>query len=109
MKYAHIYRNRQLWPVHLQCAVLGVSFTGYHQHQLQRQRTGLRRHMTKAAPLVHIRAIHAELCGGAYGRPLMWRELSRYSIHVGKKQVRLIMQRAGIQARGKRKIRMTTT
>jgi putative transposase len=32
MKYAHIERNRHLWPVRLQCEVLGVSFTGYHQH-----------------------------------------------------------------------------
>jgi len=37
MKYAHIHRSRHLWPVRLQCDVLGVSFTGFHQ-PLQRQR-----------------------------------------------------------------------
>ena len=108
MKYAHIYRNRHLWPVRLQCEVLKVSFTGYHQHQLRRQRIASRRHMTEAALLVHIRAIHREL-RGAYGWPRMWRELRRRGVRVGKEPVRLLMQQDGIQARGKRRFRVTTT
>ena len=36
MKYVCIYKNHHLWPVCLQCKVLEVSFTGYHQH-LQRR------------------------------------------------------------------------
>jgi putative transposase len=108
VKYAHIYRNRHLWPVRLQCEVLKVSFTGYHQHQLRRQRIASRRHMTEAALLVHIRAIHREL-RGAYGWPRMWRELRRRGLCVGKERVRLLMQQDGIQARGKRRFRVTTT
>jgi hypothetical protein len=108
MKYAHIYHHRHLWPVRLQCEVLKVSFTGYHQHQLRRQRMASRRHMTEAALLVHIRAIHREL-RGAYGWPRMWRELRRRGMRVGKERVRLVMQQAGIQARGQRRFRVTTT
>ena len=108
MKYAHIYRNRCLWPVRLQCEVLGVSFTGYHQHHLRRHRIIHRRHLSDAALLVHIRAIHAEL-RGAYGWPRMWRELRRRGLRVGKERVRLLMRRHAIQARGKRKFRVTTT
>ena len=49
MKYAQIYRNRCFWPVRLQCEVLGVSFTGYHQHHLRRQKIAHRRHLSDAA------------------------------------------------------------
>ena len=108
MKYAHIDRSRQLWPVRLQCEVLDVSFTGYHQHHLRRRRIASRRHMTDEALLVHIRALHAEL-RGAYGWPRMWRELRRRGVRVGKERVRLSMRQHGIQARGKRRFRVSTT
>ena len=64
--------------------------------------------MTDAALLVHIRALHAEL-RGAYGWPRMWRELRRRGLRVGKERVRLVMQQAGIHARGKRRFRIATT
>jgi len=108
MKYAHIHRSRRLWPVRLQCDALGVSFTGYHQHQLRRAKIARRRHMTEAALLVHIRAVFGEL-RGTYGWPRMWRELRRRGVRVGKERVRLLMQQQGIQARGKRRFRMATT
>lgn len=108
MKFAYIDKHQQIWPVRALCRVLNVSFTGYHQHQLRVQQTASRRSMSEAALLVHIRAIHAEL-RGAYGWPRMWRELHRRGIQVGKERVRLLMQKAGIQARGKRKFRVTTT
>ncbi len=108
MKYAHIYRSRHLWPIRPQCEVLKVSFTGYHQHQKRRKQMALRRHLTDAALLVHIRAIHAEL-RGAYGWPRMWRELRGRGVRVGKERVRLLMRQHGIQARGKRRFRVATT
>ena len=108
MKYAHIDRSRQLWPVRVQCRVLEVSFTGYHQHHLRRRRIASRRPMTEEALLVHIRVLHAEL-RGAYGWPRMWRELRRRGVRVGKERVRLSMRQPGIQARGKRRFRVSTT
>jgi putative transposase len=108
MKYAHIHRSRPLWPVRLQCKVLEVSFTGYHQHHLRRKKLCCRRHLSDEALLVHICAIHAEL-RGAYGWPRMWRELRRRGVRVGKERVRVVMRQHGIQARGKRRFRVTTT
>jgi uncharacterized protein YpbB len=40
----------------LQCEVLEVSFTGYHQHLQRRRQIACRRHMPDVALLVHIRA-----------------------------------------------------
>ena len=108
MKFAYIDKHQHIWPVRALCRVLKVSFTGYHQHQQSYRKIASRRHMSEAALLVHIRAIHAEL-RGAYGWPRMWRELRRREVRVGKGRVRLVMQQAGLQARGKRKFRVTTT
>lgn len=107
MKYAFIDRHRWVWPVCVQCRVLKVSATGYHQHRARRQQIA-RRHLTDAALLTHIRAVHGEL-RGAYGWPRMWRELRRRGVRVGKERVRLLMQKHGIRARGKRKFRVATT
>ena len=108
MKYAFVDRHRWVWPVRVQCRVLRVSFTGYHQHRVRRRRVSSRRHLTDAALLAHIRAIHAEL-RGAYGWPRMWRELLRRGVRVGKERLRRLMQGHGIRARGKRRFRVTTT
>ena len=62
MKYAYIDAHQRLWPVRALCKVLEVSFTGYHQHQQRRLRIAQLRYMTDTALLVHIRAIHRELC-----------------------------------------------
>jgi len=57
---------------------------------------------------VHISAAYAEN-RGAYGWPRIWRQLRAQGIHVGKRRVQRLMQKHGIQARGKRKFRVTTT
>jgi putative transposase len=46
---------------------------------------------------------------GAYGWPRIWRQLRAHGIRVGKLRVQRLMQKHGIQARGKRKFRVTTT
>jgi putative transposase len=58
--------------------------------------------------LVHISAVYAEN-RGAYGWPRIWRQLRSQGIRVGKQRVQRLMQKHGIQARGKRKFRVTTT
>jgi transposase InsO family protein len=108
VKFAFIDKHQHHWPVRVLCKVLAVSFTGYHQHHLRREKLSSRRHMTDDALLVHIRALHAEH-RGAYGWPRMWRELRRRGVRAGKERVRLLMQRHGIQARGKRRFRIATT
>ena len=107
MKYALIRRNRRLWPIRVQCQVLGVSVAGYHEHMARRLTIALRRHLSDEALLVHIRAVFAAH-RGAYGWPRIWRQLRADGVRVGKLRVQQLMQQHGIRARGKRRFRVTT-
>jgi putative transposase len=92
----------------VQCRVLGVSISGFHQHLGRRRKIALRRHRSDAALLAHISALYAEN-HGAYGWPRIWRELIKRGIRVGKQRVQRLMQKHGIRARGKRRFRVMTT
>lgn len=106
MKYAFIERHRRIWPISVQCRVLRVSVSGFHQH-LGRRKVR-RRHMSDAALLAHISSVYAEH-RGAYGWPRIWRELIKHGLRVGKQRVQRLMQQHGIRARGKRRFRVATT
>ncbi len=108
MKYAFIQRHKRVWPIRVQCRVLWVSVSGYHQHLVRRREIAQRRHLRDEALLVHISAAYAEN-RGAYGWPRIRRQLSSQGIRVGKQRVQQLMQKHGIHARGKRKFRVTTT
>jgi putative transposase len=108
VKYAFIERHRRIWPICVQCRVLKVSVSGFHQHLARRGKIEQRRHLSNEALLVHIRAVFAEY-RGAYGWPRIWRELLKRGIRVGKQRVQRLMQQYGIQARGKRRFRVMTT
>jgi transposase InsO family protein len=108
MKYAFIQRHKLVWPISVQCRVLLVSVSGYHEHLARHVHIAQRRHLSDEALLVHISAVYAEN-RGAYGWPRIWRQLRSQGIHVGKQRVQRLMQKHGIQARGKRKFRVTTT
>ena len=108
MKYAFIERHRRLWPICVQCRVLLVSVSGFHQHLVRRVDIANRRHLSDEALLVHISAVYAEN-RGAYGWPRIWRQLRAQGIRVGKQRVQRLMQKHGIQARGKRRFRVATT
>ena len=108
MKYAFIQHNKLAWPICVQCRVLLVSVSGYHEHLARRVDFAQRRHLSDEALLVHISAVYAEN-RGAYGWPRIWRQLRAQGIRVGKQRVQRLMQKHGIQARGKRKFRVTTT
>jgi len=83
VKYALIRRNRRVWPIRVQCRMLGVSVAGYHEHLVRRLQIARRRHLSTEALLVHIRAVYAAN-RGAYGWPRIWRELHAQDIRVGK-------------------------
>jgi len=108
VKYAFIERHRRVWPICVQCRVLGVSVSGFHQHLARRKKIARRRHLSDAALLAHISALYAEN-RGAYGWPRIWRELIKRGIRVGKQRVQRLMQKHGIRARGKRRFRVVTT
>jgi transposase InsO family protein len=122
MKYAFIQRNKLVWPISVQCRVLLVSVSGYHEHLARRVHIAPRRHLSDEALLVHISAVYAEN-RGAYGWPRIstpastnrlpgtpvWRQLRTQGLRVGKLRVQRLMQKHGIQARGKRRFRVATT
>jgi putative transposase len=108
MKYAFIRDHRRVWPISVQCRVLRVSVAGYHEHLVRRRSEVQRRHLSKEALLVHIRAVYAAN-RGAYGWPRIWRQLRAEGIRVGKQRVQRLMQQHGIRARGKRRFRIATT
>ena len=60
VKYAFIERHRRLWPICVQCRVLRVSVSGFHQHRARRRQIAHRRHLSDAALLAHISAVYAE-------------------------------------------------
>ncbi len=123
MRYAFILRNKLVWPICVQCRVLAVSVSGYHQHQARRHKIASRRHLSDEILLVHIRAVYAENRGtygwmAAHLHPSkqkrlpgtpVWRKLRAESVRVGKRRVQRLMQQNAIQARGKRRFRIATT
>ena len=107
MRYAFIQRHRRVWPISVQCRVLGVSISGYHGHWVRQANPVPRRHLSDAALLVHIKAIHRQTRGG-YGRPRIVRALHHQGLRVGKQRVQTLMQKHGIRAKGKRRFKVTT-
>jgi putative transposase len=99
------------WPVSLSCEVLGVSVSGYFEHQRRRSQRGPSKpgsgRLSDEALLAHMRAIHAEV-RQEYGWPRMAKELCARGHRVGKERVRRLMQQHGIKARGRRKFVVTT-
>ena len=110
MKYAWIASHKAQWPAAVACKVLGVSTSGYFEHQRRRvsnrssEPGGAR--VGNEALLTHIRAIQSAT-KGEYGWPRAWRELQAKGIRVGKDRVQRIMQAHGIKARGQRKFVVT--
>lgn len=107
MKYAWIMRNKSCWPISLQCEILGVSQSGYHEHFARQATPQQRKHLSNDALLVHIKAIHAKT-KQEYGWPRIWKALRLRGIPVGKERVRKLMQLHSIKARAKRKYKATT-
>ena len=105
MKYAFIERHKKIWPIVIQCRVLEVSASGFHQHRLKPTTKAPR--LGTIALLVQIRSIFKEM-KGAYGWPRIWRELASRGIKTGKERVRKLMKAQDIRARGKRKFKVTT-
>ena len=91
MKYAFIQRHKRVWPICVQCRVLLVSVSGYHEHLARGRDIAQRRHLSDEALMVHISAVYAEN-RGAYGWPRIWRELIKRGIRVGKQRVQRLMQ-----------------
>jgi putative transposase len=109
VKYAWVANHKAVWPVAISCDVLGLSTSGYYDHQRRQSRAAKPngKRLSDDALLVHIRAVHAEV-KGEYGWPRMLRELRARGIRVGKARVQRTMKLHGIRANGKKKFVVTT-
>jgi len=65
MKFGFVDEHRNIWPVRVMCAALGLSASGYYAW---RSRPESRRARNNRALLADIRQIHAE-SSGTYGSP----------------------------------------
>lgn len=104
MKFALIDVEKALWPVAVQCAVFGVSSSGYYAWK---RRPEAPRATEDAELVVEIKAAH-KAGRGAYGSPRVHRELRAKGRRVGKKRVERLMRQEGIAGRKKRRFRKTT-
>ena len=103
MKYAFIRSHRSELGVSLLCRALTVSKSGYYDWSA---RPESRRSLRDRELLVHIRHVH-EASRQAYGAKKTWLELQAQGVACGKHRVARLRQRAGIEARRKRRFRLT--
>ena len=100
---AFIQRHAGRFRIARQCAALGVSRSGYYAW---RGRGLSRRAADDERLLQDIRAVHAR-SREAYGAFKTWKVLNRAGIACGKHRVARLRRHAGIEARRKRRFRVT--
>lgn len=93
MKFGFVDGHRQVWPVRVMCAVLGLSSSGYYawRGRPESPRSVANRELTE-----NIRLIHAE-SSGCYGSPRVHATLRRHGRRVGRSRVERLMRRAGLR------------
>lgn len=104
MRYAFIHDQRKTFPVVRMCKVLEVSRGGYYdwlrRPESQRAREDRRLRL-------QVRSIFRE-SRRRYGSPRVHRELRRREVRCGRKRVARLMREEGLQARQRRRFRVTT-
>jgi len=103
VRYGFIERHDQEFSVQRMCEVLRVSRSGYYEW---RSRPKTRRATQNETLLTHIRRVHEQL-RQAYGAKKTWLELRDQGIACGKHRVARLRKIAGIEARRKRRFRLT--
>ena len=105
MKYSFITQHKNTYPISLQCRVLGVNRRGYYQH-LTRQKApdpdGVHQEM-----LQWTREI-AKGSGYSYGSRRMKKALNALGFPISRNKARKLMREAGVQARQRKKYKVTT-
>jgi len=105
VRFAFIHEHRKDWPIHVQCAVLDVSRSGYYawRHHEPGPRAQRRE------KLVHtIRQVHAD-SRGTYGSPRITAELRAQGAMVSENTVAKVMSDHGIRSKVRRRFVPRTT
>ena len=104
MRYDFIRAHQDQFSVSRMCAVLKVSRNGYYDW---RDRPESKRSRENRAVLSQIREVHTR-SREAYGTLKTWRELRAEGHQWGRHRVARLRREAGIEARRKRRFRITT-
>jgi transposase InsO family protein len=104
VRFAFIQAETAVYPVRVLCRALAVAPSGYYawRHRPAPRRVARDRQLTR-----QLQVLHAE-SRSTYGRPRLHRALRARGERVGDKRVRRLMQAAGLEARGRRRFRVTT-
>jgi putative transposase len=102
--FSFIERHKEVWPVTLLCDTLGVSPQGFYAW---RARPTSEQQQRRAALLVEIRAVHAEV-KERYGSPRLHAELQAQGVECCVNTVAKLMHDNDIRAKTARKFRNTT-
>lgn len=103
MKYAFIRRHEGEFNIVRMCRVMQVSRSGYYAWRARPEGDRIRRDREL---LKHIERAHAE-SRQAYGAKKTWLALNAVGITCGKHRVARLRKQAGIEARRKRRFRLT--
>ena len=104
MKYGFIRAHQDQFSVSRMCAVLKVSRNGYYGW---RDRPESKRSEENRVVLSQIRTVHSR-SRQAYGALKTWRELRAEGFKWGRHRIARLRREAGIEARRKRRFRITT-
>jgi putative transposase len=104
VKYAFMRAHQDQFKVSCMCRVLETSRSGYYGW---RDRKESQRSEKNRTVLIEIRKVHEEN-REAYGAVKTWRELKAQGVECGRHRVARLRKQAGIEARRKRRFRITT-
>ena len=104
MKYAFMRAHQDQFKVSRMCRALEVSRSGYYGWRGGKES---KRSEQNRTVLVEIRKVH-EQNREAYGAVRTWRELKAQGLECGRHRVARLRRQAGIEARRKRRFRITT-
>lgn len=105
MIFSSVKEHQDIWPVRLQCRVLGVSASGFYAWL---NRPPSQRAVTNQNLLGHIRRIHWD-SHKRYGSPRVCATLRAEGQRVSRRRVANLMRINNLQALAKRRFRITTT
>ena len=103
MKYAFIARHQRQFRIAAMCRVLKTSRSGYYEWK---GRGPSARSLADQHLLARIRRVHVEH-RQAYGAVKTWKTLNKQGVPCGKHRVARLRRTAGIEARRKRRFRIT--